>query len=86
VINDKCAAGISRFIEVMVQALGLRIEEVVPAALAGKNHREISSTCTMEMISLRAQGRKREDLIAGVLKSITKSLALWHPGLGQLRN
>ena len=86
VMNDKCAAGTGRFIEVMAHALGLRIEEVGTVALTSKNHCEVSSTCTVfaetEIISQRAQGRKREDLIAGALKSIAKRVSVMASSIG----
>jgi predicted CoA-substrate-specific enzyme activase len=86
VMNDKCAAGTGRFIEVMAQALGLKIEEVGPVALNSKNYCEISNTCTVfaesEIISQRAQGRAREDLIAGALKSIAKRVSIMASNVG----
>jgi predicted CoA-substrate-specific enzyme activase len=89
VMNDKCAAGTGRFIEVMAQALGLRIEEVGPVALTSKDHCEISSTCTVfaetEIIAQRAQGRSREDLIAGALKSIAKRVSVMASGVGLVK-
>jgi (R)-2-hydroxyacyl-CoA dehydratese activating ATPase len=85
-MNDKCAAGTGRFIEVIARALGLEIEQVGPAALRSNNHCEISSTCTVfaesEIISQRAQGRSREDLIAGALMSIAKRVAIMTSSLG----
>lgn len=85
-MNDKCAAGTGRFIEVMAQALGLRIEEVGPVALTSKDPCEISSTCTVfaetEIISQRARGRAREDLIAGALKSIAKRVSIMASSVG----
>ena len=87
-MNDKCAAGTGRFIEVIAQALGLRIEDVGPAALTSKDCCEISSTCTVfaetEIISQRAQGRSREDLIAGALKSIARRVSIMVSNLGQV--
>ena len=86
VMNDKCAAGTGRFIEVIAHALGFKIEEVGPAALTGKKACEISSTCTVfaetEIVAQRAQGRSREDLIAGALKSIAKRVGIMASGLG----
>lgn len=86
IMNDKCAAGTGRFIEVMAHTLGLRIEEVGITALSSKNPCEISSTCTIfaetEIISQRAQGRAREDLIAGTLKSIAKRVGIMAAGIG----
>jgi predicted CoA-substrate-specific enzyme activase len=89
VMNDKCAAGTGRFIEVMAQALGLRIEEVGPVALASKDYCDISSTCTVfaetEIIAQRAQGRNREDLIAGALKSIAKRVMIMASSVGLVK-
>jgi predicted CoA-substrate-specific enzyme activase len=86
VMNDKCAAGTGRFIEVIAQALGLKIEDVGAIALTSKNCCEISSTCTVfaetEIVSQRAQGRSREDLIAGALKSIARRISIMASSLG----
>lgn len=80
VMNDKCAAGTGRFLEVMAGVLGLNIEELGPMALKSKNPCQISSTCTIfaetEMVSLRAQGRSREDLVAGIIKAVASRVAL----------
>jgi predicted CoA-substrate-specific enzyme activase len=79
VMNDKCAAGTGRFLEVMAGVLGLKIDELGAASLKSKNPSEISSTCTVfaesEVISLRAHGLSREDLVAGIHKSIAKRVA-----------
>jgi predicted CoA-substrate-specific enzyme activase len=89
VMNDKCAAGTGRFIEVMAQALGLSIEEVGPVALASKGCCGISSTCTVfaetEIVSQRAQGIAREDLIAGALKAIAKRVSIMASGIGLVK-
>lgn len=86
VMNDKCAAGTGRFIEVIAHALGLKIEEVGPIALTSKDSCEISSTCTVfaetEIVSQRAQGRRKEDLIAGALNAIAKRVGIMASGLG----
>jgi predicted CoA-substrate-specific enzyme activase len=85
-MNDKCAAGTGRFIEVMAQVLELKIENVGPAALSSKHQCDISSTCTVfaetEIISQRAQGIGREDLIAGALKSIAKRISIMASSVG----
>jgi predicted CoA-substrate-specific enzyme activase len=89
VMNDKCAAGTGRFIEVMAQTLGLKIEEVGTVALTSKDYCEISSTCTVfaetEIISQRARGRTREDLIAGALKSIAKRVSIMVSSIGLVK-
>jgi len=85
VMNDKCAAGTGRFIEVMAHALRLKLEEVGAEALRSLNPCSISSTCTVfaesEVVSLRGQGRKREDIIAGVLQALAKRVAILAAGI-----
>lgn len=74
VMNDKCAAGTGRFIEVMAHVLDVKLTEMGKRSLASRNRCDISSTCTVfaetEVISLRAQGNATEDLIAGIHRAI----------------
>lgn len=78
-MNDKCAAGTGRFIEVMAGALEVPIQEIGELALKSNNPASISSTCTVfaesEVISLFAKGTKKEDIAAGIHKSIAKRVA-----------
>jgi predicted CoA-substrate-specific enzyme activase len=78
-MNDKCAAGTGRFIEVMAGALEVPIQDIGNLALNSKNPAAISSTCTVfaesEVISLFAKGTKKEDIAAGIHKSIAKRVA-----------
>jgi predicted CoA-substrate-specific enzyme activase len=80
VMNDKCAAGTGRFLEVMAHVLGLKLEEMGPLSLTSKNICNISSTCTVfaetEVVSLRAQGKAVEDLIAGIHRSIASRVII----------
>ena len=46
-MNDKCAAGTGRFLEVMAQALEVKIEEMGKLSLQAKKALEVSSTCTV---------------------------------------
>jgi predicted CoA-substrate-specific enzyme activase len=73
-MNDKCAAGTGRFIEVMASVLEVPLEDMGNLSLASKKPCMISSTCTVfaesEVVSLRARGEAREDLIAGIHKGI----------------
>jgi predicted CoA-substrate-specific enzyme activase len=79
-MNDKCAAGTGRFLEVMAGVLGLDIEEMGPISLTSKEPCSISSTCTIfaetEMVSLRADGRTREDLVAGIHRAVASRVAV----------
>ena len=74
IMNDKCAAGTGRFLEVMSRALELSIEEFSSLSRMGPNPCKISSTCTVfaesEIVSLRAENKSREDIIAGLYRSI----------------
>lgn len=78
VMNDKCAAGTGRFLEVMAKALELRVDELGSISLKSKNPCRISSVCTVfaesEVVSLRAEGKAREDIIAGIHKSIASRI------------
>ena len=80
VMNDKCAAGTGRFLEVMAHVLGLKLDEMGPLSLTSKNICNISSTCTVfaetEVVSLRAQGKAVEDLIAGIHRSIASRVII----------
>lgn len=74
VMNDKCAAGTGRFLEVMARALEVNLDEFGTMSLQSKQPSKISSLCTVfaesEVISLIARGEKRPDIIAGIHESI----------------
>lgn len=73
-MNDKCAAGTGRFIEVMAHILELDIHEMGDWDEKSQNPVSVSSTCTVfaesEVISLLSQKKKREDIIRGVHNSV----------------
>lgn len=72
-MNDKCAAGTGRFLELMANTLGVSLDEMAHMALKGKDI-QITSMCTVfaesEVISLIGSGAKREDMARGVINSI----------------
>lgn len=74
VMNDKCAAGTGRFLEVMARALEVNLDEFGAMSLQSNLPSKISSLCTVfaesEVISLIARGEKRQDIIAGIHESI----------------
>jgi predicted CoA-substrate-specific enzyme activase len=86
VMNDKCAAGTGRFIEVMAKALGLDIDKMGSISLNSKHPCPITSTCTVfaesEVVALRAEGRVVEDLAAGIFKAIATRISLMGAGIG----
>ncbi|UYP48317.1 hypothetical protein NEF87_004602 [Candidatus Lokiarchaeum ossiferum] len=75
-MNDKCAAGTGRFLEVMAKALQVPIEQFGELSLKSENPENISSMCTVfaesEIIGLFARGAKKEDIAAGLHQSIAK--------------
>lgn len=79
VMNDKCAAGTGRFLEVMSRALHVEINDFAAMSLKSKKPVKISNTCTVfaesEVISMIAQGKPREDIIAGIHESIASRMA-----------
>jgi predicted CoA-substrate-specific enzyme activase len=85
-MNDKCAAGTGRFFEVMAGIFGLDISELGPVAIQSSNPCQISSTCTVfaetEVVSLIAQGKKREDLIGGIHKAAVSRIMAMGKTLG----
>jgi predicted CoA-substrate-specific enzyme activase len=74
VMNDKCAAGTGRFLEVMAEGLGIRFEEMGELSLVAGNEVSIGSTCTVfaeqEVFALLAEGTPVADLAAGIHKAI----------------
>ncbi|RLC71664.1 MAG: 2-hydroxyglutaryl-CoA dehydratase [Chloroflexi bacterium] len=74
VMNDKCAAGTGRFLEVIADTLGLKLEEMGELSLKSKTKVKISSTCTVfaeqEVVSRIAEGVQIEDILAGLHDAI----------------
>jgi len=73
-MNDKCAAGTGRFLEVMARALEIDIDHFGDWSLKAQQPSTISSLCTVfaesEVISLISKGVKRENIIAGIHEAI----------------
>ncbi len=74
VMNDKCAAGSGRFIEVIADTLGVPLDKVGDLSLQSKNPAKISDICTIwaqqEVAASLAQGVPIPDLLAGVHQSL----------------
>lgn len=74
VMNDKCAAGTGRFLEMMASSLGLSLEEMGILGLNSKERITISSMCSVfaqsEVVSLVASGKRLEDIVAGINRSV----------------
>ena len=78
-MNDKCAAGTGRFLEVMAAALGYTLDEFPKAALTAKRAEKINSMCTVfaesEVISLTARGAARNEVALAIHKAIVSRSA-----------
>ena len=77
VMNDKCAAGTGRFLQVLSGILGMDLPELDEAAAKG-HPTDISSMCAVfaetEIVGLLAQGAKPEDVAAGVFRSLARRM------------
>ena len=74
VMNDKCAAGTGRFLDVMARVLEIPLKEMGEAHFKADKWASVSSTCTVfaesEVISQLSKGLSKENIIAGVHQSI----------------
>lgn len=77
-MNDKCAAGTGKFLEVVAQTLETTIDQVGPLSLESKAPCDINSTCVVfaqsEIISLVARKFDRRDILAGMHLSMAKRI------------
>ena len=81
VMNDKCAAGTGRFLELMARTLELSLDEMSTAGLDWEEEIAISSMCTVfaesEVVSLIAQNKRTADIIHGLNEAVAaKTCAL----------
>jgi (R)-2-hydroxyacyl-CoA dehydratese activating ATPase len=74
VMNDKCAAGTGRFLEVIADALGVPLENLGELSLSARKATTISNTCTVfaeqEVTSQLANGEPVANLVAGIHAAI----------------
>jgi predicted CoA-substrate-specific enzyme activase len=89
-MNDKCAAGTGKFLELTAKALEVSIEALGGLALASRSPASISSMCTVfaesEVISLRARGLTKEDIAAGLVESIAQRVSVMAKQIGLKEN
>lgn len=78
-MNDRCAAGTGRFLEVVSGRFQVSVERGGTLALRGRRPAAISSTCVVfaetEIIGLMASGEKPENILAGVQRAIASRIA-----------
>lgn len=85
-MNDRCAAGTGRFLEVMARTLGFSLEEFGPASLEVRNSVKINSMCTVfaesEVTSLIARGEDVHRIARGVHQSVVDRVCALAQSLG----
>jgi predicted CoA-substrate-specific enzyme activase len=73
-MNDKCAAGTGRFLEVIADALGVPLQKLGEVSLTAHRAAVIANTCTVfaeqEVISQLAGGESVANLVAGIHEAI----------------
>ena len=77
-MNDKCAAGTGRFLEVMAKALDVELEGMGPLSMEATADISVSSMCTVfaesEVISLVAVGQPVADILSGIHEAIANRI------------
>jgi len=78
-MNDRCAAGTGKFLEIMAINLGYSLEEFGSKALAAHQEIQLSSMCTVfaesEVVSLTAKGVEREEIAMAIHRAIVSRVA-----------
>ncbi len=76
VMNDKCAAGTGRFLANAAEVMGITLDEIGPLSLRGTRPVKMATVCTVfveaDILSYLGQGKKAEDIMAGVHLAIAK--------------
>jgi (R)-2-hydroxyacyl-CoA dehydratese activating ATPase len=79
VMNDKCAAGTGRFLEVLAGTLNIKIEELGPLSLKAKNRVVMNSPCTVfirqEVAAHLSNNVPVEDIVAGLHNAVASKVA-----------
>ena len=79
VMNDKCAAGTGRFLEVTATTLGIKLEDMGDISLKATNQIQISNLCTIfaqqEVVALLSRGEKLENILAGLHDALASRVA-----------
>lgn len=77
--NDRCATGTGRFLEIMAEALNVRLDDMGGVSLHSKNPADISNQCTVfaesEVVSLVNDGKEIPDIISGLHRAMAHRVA-----------
>ena len=85
-MNDKCAAGTGRFLELMARVLGLSLDDLGELSLEALTEIKINSTCAVfaksEVTTLIREGRDKRDVLAGLHSAISARVYSLLRGVG----
>jgi predicted CoA-substrate-specific enzyme activase len=85
-MNDKCAAGTGRFLELLANVLNVPLDEMGPLSLKSQSPVDITTTCLVfaksEVAANIAKGKQKEDLIAGIHRAIARRLIVMAKKVG----
>jgi predicted CoA-substrate-specific enzyme activase len=89
-LNDKCASGSGKFLEMVAEALELKVEEIGPLSLSAKERVQMTSQCAVfgesEVIAHVNAGREVAEIVAGVTYSVGLGLSTLVKRLGVQRD
>jgi predicted CoA-substrate-specific enzyme activase len=78
-MNDKCAAGTGRFLELMAWTLGLRLDQLGPISVNSKEPIRVTKTCSVlaqfEVMCMLNDGKDRSDVAAGINKAMAERIS-----------
>jgi predicted CoA-substrate-specific enzyme activase len=76
VMNDKCAGGTGRFMEIVAEALNVPLDEIGPLSLQNTKELPFSTTCAAfgrgAAVTMRKQGEAKEDILAGLHEAVAR--------------
>jgi len=76
IINDKCAAGTGRFLEIIADALNVPLSEIGRLSLESTKDISFSAVCTVfvksEAVAFMKQGVNKADIMAGLHEAISQ--------------
>ena len=89
IMNDKCAAGTGRFLELMAHVLNINLDDYGELVNQSLESIELSNTCAIfaesELVSLIAQGKSRNELAQAVCHSVVKRVLAMAEKIGITR-
>ena len=76
--NDKCASGTGKYLDIVADVLGIRVEEMSDLSIKSKENVEVQSTCAVfaesEVISLLHMKNRPEDIARGALRGLSRRI------------